>query len=80
MIRIVHLASTVWGSNSLIHRSVLAVLGELEDGSRDRKALLSRRHARQPLYHPHLAGQFLPLPVVEHRLVIEQFNLEGAPA
>ena len=55
--------------------AVLPVLGELEDGGRDREARLSRRHRGETLALANRVGQILVEPVVHRRLVVEGLHL-----
>ena len=55
--------------------AALAMLGELVLRRRDGKARLTRGHRRQTLAHADRFGQVLVVPLVHHRLVVEQVHL-----
>ena len=57
----------------------LPVLIEIEDRRSDRKALLPRRHRRDPLAHPHRIGQILVEQLVQLRLVVKSSSCDGPP-
>ena len=55
--------------------AALAVLLELVLRRRDREAGLAAGHRREPLAHADRVGQVLVVPLVHHRLVVEQVHL-----
>ena len=55
-----------------------AVLGELEDRTRERKNRLVGRHAREALTQANRIGQRLAVALVQQRLVVEGLQLRGA--